>query len=100
MSVAALSIAMSSFCTNPVHKDENYRPHTYNSVTKQKLIQQITVNLEDIIDFVQEDYSNGRMMTEIVAKSYIDHLLDALSKLEDLETINDAEECENCDEID
>ena len=90
MSVAALSIAMSSFCTNPVYKVD----------TKQELIQQIAINLEDIIDFVQEDYSNGRFMTEIVAKSYIDNLLDALSKLEDLNTINNAEQCENCDEID
>jgi len=94
LSVAALSLAISGFCTNPP--------------TKQQLISEITVNVEDIIDFVREDYYNGRMMTQDLAKSYVNNLLNVLSKLEDLqfkttktqENLDYFVECENCDEID
>ena len=116
MSVAALSIAMSSFCTNPkVFKDgnknkaiyngkviTNWQPNQFNQLNSKQLIQSMSISIEDIISFVQEDYSNGRMMTEVIAKSYIHNLLDVLSKLEDLSvlTIEEEHECENCDEID
>ena len=61
LSVAALSLAISGFCTNPP--------------TNQQLIKEITINVEDIIEFVKEDEYNGRMMTETLAKSYINNLL-------------------------
>ena len=38
LSVAALSLAISGFCTNPP--------------TNQQLIKEITINVEDIIEFV------------------------------------------------
>tara|TARA_R100000329_G_C7580781_1_gene205753 strand:+ start:544 stop:825 length:282 start_codon:yes stop_codon:yes gene_type:complete len=71
LSVAALSLAMSGFCTEPP--------------TSKQLIKEITINVEDIIEFVQEDYYNGRMMTQTLAKSYVNNLLNVLSKLEDLQ---------------
>tara|TARA_R100001082_G_scaffold19424_1_gene9501 strand:+ start:299 stop:631 length:333 start_codon:yes stop_codon:yes gene_type:complete len=105
LSVAALSLAISGFCTNPP--------------TNQQLIKEITINVEDIIEFVKEDEYNGRMMTETLAKSYVNNLLNVLSKLEDLQTnqtdtlkqkVNYSDyinvnlvnfvDCENCDEID
>ena len=93
-SVAALSLAISGFCTNPP--------------TNQQLIKEITINVEDIIEFVKEDEYNGRMMTETLAKSYINNLLNVLSKLEDLQLDTSSTkkyldyfvDCENCDEID
>ena len=94
LSVAALSLAISGFCNEPP--------------TKQQLIKEITINVEDIIEFVQEDYYNGRMMTQSLAKSYVNNLLSVLSKLEDLQlkttstqkNLNYFVNCENCDEID
>jgi len=94
LSVAALSLAISGFCNEPP--------------TKQQLIKEITINVEDIIEFVQEDYYNGRMMTQDLAKSYVNNLLKVLSKLEDLQfkttktqkNLDYFVNCENCDEID
>ena len=94
LSVAALSLAISGFCNEPP--------------TKKELIKEITINVEDIIEFVQEDYYNGRMMTQSLAKSYVNNLLSVLSKLEDLQlkttstqkNLNYFVNCENCDEID
>jgi len=94
LSIAALSLAMSGFCTEPP--------------TNKQLIKEITINVEDIIEFVQEDYYNGRMMTQSLAKSYVNNLLNVLSKLEDLQLKTTSTQknldyfvnCENCDEID
>ena len=94
LSVAALSLAISGFCNEPP--------------TKKELIKEITINVEDIIEFLQEDYYNGRMMTQSLAKSYVNNLLSVLSKLEDLQLkttstqkdLNYFVNCENCDEID
>ena len=94
LSVAALSLAISGFCNEPP--------------TKKELIKEITINVEDIIEFVQEDYYNGRMMTQSLAKSYVNNLLSVLSKLEDLQLKTTSTQknldyfvnCENCDEID
>ena len=94
LSVAALSLAISGFCNEPP--------------TKQQLIKEITINVEDIIEFVQEDYYNGRMMTQDLAKSYVNNLLKVLSKLEDLQfkttktqkNLDYFVNCENCDEVD
>ena len=57
---------------------------------------------------IKEDEYNGRMMTETLAKSYINNLLNVLSKLEDLQLDTSSTkkyldyfvDCENCDEID
>ena len=91
LSVAALSLAISGFCSEPP--------------TNKQLMKEITINIEDIIDFVQEDYYNGRMMTQDLAKSYVNNLLNVLSKLEDLQYKTQKHsdyfvDCENCDEID
>jgi len=87
MSVAALSIAMSGFSTNPP--------------TNNELIKEISMTTEDMIqsmritnDTVTHCYSFVQM-----SEIYVHNLLDILSKLEDLQ-IEYGSDCENCDEID
>ena len=87
MSVAALSIAISGFCTNPP--------------TSKQLVKEISMTTEDMIqamritnDTVTHCYSFVQM-----SEIYVHNLLDILSKLEDLQ-IEYAFDCENCDEID
>ena len=87
MSVAALSIAMSGFSTNPP--------------TNNELIKEISMTTEDMIqsmrmtnDTVTRCYSFVQM-----SEIYVHNLLDILSKLEDLQ-IEYGSDCENCDEID
>jgi len=89
LSVAALSIAMSGFCTNPP--------------TEKELIQEMSMTVEDIIQSMRigvvEDKFNGLPVE--MAKIYIHNLLDVLSKLEDIQVLDRAKiNCENCDEID
>ena len=82
MSVAALSIAISGFANNPP--------------TDKELVKEIMITTEDLIEWVKEDEWNGRMMTKELADIYVKHLLNILSKAEDLQRVD----CENCDEID
>ena len=89
LSVAALSIAMSGFCTNPT--------------TEKELIQEMSMTVEDIIQSMRigivEDKFNGLPVE--MAKIYIHNLLDVLSKLEDIQVLDRAKiNCENCDETD
>ena len=81
MSVAALSIAISGFCNPP---------------TDKQLVKEIMITTEDLISWVKEDEWNGRIMTKESADIYVKHLLNILSKAEDLQRVD----CENCDEID
>ena len=74
MSVAALTIAMSGFATNPDSVQ----------VANNNLVKEITITTEDIISWVREDEWNGRMMTKELADIYVKNLLNILSKIEDL----------------
>ena len=84
LSVAALSIAISGFCTNPP--------------TNSELVKEISLTTEDMIESMRigiiEDKFNGLPVE--MAEIYVHNLLDILSKLEDLQMLN----CENCDEVD
>ena len=93
MSVAALSIAISGYTTNPDSLQ----------VVSNNLVKEITITAEDLIEWVKEDEWNGRMMTKELASIYIKNLLNILSKLEDMRSIQSYSmyiDCENCDEID
>ena len=108
LSVAALSLAISGFCTNPP--------------TNKELVKEISLTTEDMIqslritnDTVTQCYSFVQM-----SEIYVHNLLDILSKLEDIQMnlCKDFEcpnyrqqvysrtevrreiECQNCDEID
>ena len=104
LSVAALSIAISGFATDPdstniklpkVHVDGNknsvhgvsnpgnWQAHQFKTTNKY-LVQEITITTEDIISWVKEDEFNGRMMTKELADIYVKNLLNILSKIEDL----------------
>ncbi len=74
MSVAALTIAISGFATNPDSVQ----------VANNNLVREITITTEDIISWVKEDEFNGRIMTKELADIYVKNLLDILSKIEDL----------------
>ena len=74
MSVAALTIAISGFASNP----------DSIQVVNNNLVKEITITTEDIISWVREDEWNGRMMTKELADLYIENLLNILSKIEDL----------------
>ena len=75
-SVAALSLAISGFATNPDSLQ----------VISNNLVKEITMTTEDIISWVKEDEWNGRMMTKELADIYVKNLLNILSKVEDLES--------------
>ena len=72
MSVAALTIAISGYTTNPDSLQ----------VVSNNLVKEITMTTEDIISWVKEDEYNGRMMTKELADIYVKNLLNILSKLE------------------
>ena len=92
LSVAALSLAISGFTTNPP--------------TDKQLVKEIMWTTEDLIEWVKEDEFHGRMMTKELADIYVKNLLKILSKVEDLQIKQSQEEyynsldCQNCDEID
>ena len=77
MSVTALTIAISGFATNPDSLQ----------VVSNNLVKEITMTTEDIISWVKEDEYNGRMMTKELADIYVKNLLNILSKLEDVQSI-------------
>jgi len=77
MSVAALSIAISGYTTNPDSLQ----------VVSNNLVKEITMTTEDIISWVKEDEWNGRIMTKELADIYVKNLLSILSKLEDVQSI-------------
>tara|TARA_R110002020_G_scaffold186408_1_gene384400 strand:+ start:98 stop:562 length:465 start_codon:yes stop_codon:yes gene_type:complete len=68
LSVAALSLAISGFCTNPPSSKE--------------LIKEISMTTEDIIQSIRT------LDTTEISKMYVHNLLDVLSKLEDLQVLN------------
>tara|TARA_R100000951_G_scaffold101759_1_gene93448 strand:- start:531 stop:851 length:321 start_codon:yes stop_codon:yes gene_type:complete len=88
MSVAALSIAISGFCTNPP--------------TNEELVKEISLTTEDMIQSMRmgilEDKFKGFPVD--IAEIYVHNLLDVLSKLEDIQMNLSHFDCENCDEID
>ena len=91
LSVAALSLAISGYTTNPDSLQ----------VVSNNLVKEITMTAEDLIEWVKEDEWNGRMMTKELANIYVKNLLNILSKLEDVQSIQSYSiGCENCDEID
>ena len=73
LSVAALSLAISGFCTQP-----NY------VLVETKQIKKIIIDLEDLIEWVKEDEYHGRMMTPELSKLYTTNILSILSELEDM----------------
>jgi hypothetical protein len=89
LTIGALLITGVGFTTNPTSQP-----------TKQELVREITIGIEDLIEFVKEDEFNGRMMTKELSDTYIQNLIDVLSKVEDLNTVDQYVDCENCDEID
>ena len=92
LSVAALSLAISGFTTNPP--------------TDKQLVKEIMWTTEDIISWIKEDQWNGRIMTKELADIYVKNLLKILSSAEDLYMkesqieYNNSLDCQNCDEID
>ena len=92
LSVAALSLAISGFTTNPP--------------TDKQLTKEIMHTTEDLIYWIKEDEYSGRMMTKELANIYVKNLLKILSNAEDLYMkesqieYNNSLNCENCDEID
>ena len=76
LTIGALLITGVGFTTNPTSQPN-----------KQELIKEITISIEDLIEFVKEDEFNGRMMTKELSDTYIQNLIDVLSKVEDLNTI-------------
>ena len=92
LSVAALSLAISGFTTNPP--------------TDKQLVKEIMWTTEDIISWIKEDQWNGRIMTKELADIYVKNLLKILSSTEDLQMkqsqieYNNSLDCQNCDEID
>jgi len=76
LTIGALLITGVGFTTNPTSQP-----------TKQELVREITIGIEDLIEFVKEDEFNGRMMTKELSDTYIQNLIDVLSKVEDLNTI-------------
>ena len=71
LSIATFSLAISGFCNEPP--------------TKKDLIKEIQFTTEDLIEWIKEDELHGRMMTKELADIYVKHLLNILSKVEDLE---------------
>ena len=69
MSVAALTIAISGFCTEPTNKE---------------LVKEIAMTTEDIIQSMRIINTNDSVITKEISEIYIHNLLDVLSKLEDL----------------
>ena len=74
LSVAALSLALSGYTTNP----------DSTQITNNNLVREITFTAEDMIGWIIEDVANGYITDTVIADTYIDNLLDILSKIEDL----------------
>ena len=68
LSVAALSLAISGFCTNPP--------------TNKQLIQEMSMTVEDVIQSIRT------LDTTEISKMYVHNLLVVLSQLEDLQVSN------------
>ena len=69
LSVAALTIAISGFCTEP---------------TNNELVKEISMTTEDIIKSMRMNDYGDSTRTKQMSEIYIVNLLDILSKLEDL----------------
>ena len=74
MSVAALTIAISGFATNP----------DSTQVANNNLVKEIVMTTEDIILSMRIINTNDSVITKEISEIYIHNLLDVLSKLEDL----------------
>ena len=74
MSVAALTIAISGFATNP----------DSTQVANNNLVKEIVMTTEDIIQSMRIINTNDSVITKEISEIYIHNLLDVLSKLEDL----------------
>ena len=70
LSVAALSLAISGFTTNPP--------------TNKELVKEIAMTTEDIIQSMRIINTNDSVITKEISEIYIHNLLDILNKLEDL----------------
>ena len=96
MSVAALTIAISGFATNP----------DSTQIVNNNLVKEIAMTTEDIIQSMRVNDYSDTVRTKQMSEIYIHNLLDMLSKLEDLQMKQSKEEyynslnCNNCDEID
>ena len=74
MSVAALTIAISGFATNP----------DSTQIANNNLVKEIAMTTEDIIQSMRIINTNDSVITKEISEIYIHNLLDVLSKLEDL----------------
>jgi len=74
MSVAALTIAIGGFATNP----------DSTQIANNNLVKEITMTTEDIILSMRIINANDSVITKEISEIYIHNLLDVLSKLEDL----------------
>jgi hypothetical protein len=71
MSVAAISLAISGFCTNPP--------------TNKELVKEISLTTEDMIKSIRIINTNDSTISKEISEIYVHNLLDVLSKLEDLQ---------------
>ena len=74
ISVAALTIAISGFATNP----------DSTQIANNNLVKEIVMTTEDIILSMRINNYNDATRTRQLSEMYIVNLLDVLSKLEDL----------------
>ena len=74
MSVAALTIAISGFATNP----------DSTQIVNNNLVKEIAMTTEDIILSMRIINTNDSVITKEISEIYIHNLLDVLSILEDL----------------
>ena len=74
MSVAVLTIAISGYTTNPDSLQ----------VVSNNLVKEITFTTQNMIEWIIEDVASGYITDTVIADTYIDNLLDILSKIEDL----------------
>lgn len=75
LNLAAITLAVSGFCTNPP--------------TNKELIKEISMTTEDIIQSIRIINTNDSTITKEISEIYVHNLLDVLSKLEDLNTKKD-----------
>ena len=74
ISVAALTIAIGGFATNP----------DSTQIANNNLVKEIAMTTEDIIQSMRIINTNDSVITKEISEIYIHNLLDILSKLEDL----------------
>ena len=96
LTVATLLLGGMCYGQNP------YAQVKDDALTKKIAYIESVNTLEDMIEWVRWDIKNGEIRAEI-GQSYVENLIELLSRLEDINAgfiIKPFERCENCDEID